>query len=149
MATIPKVLIKKGSTVTDIYATYSMMVVDFPFVIQGKPKNIASRSYYDQNGDYEFIPSTIYYEPTEFTIRFAYKGSKQTAQGKINTFLTYISGAELSIYSEFIKLGRQKCRVSDEPEVVRFYSDGNKDLVEFTVKFKCNDPNTNITLALA
>ena len=148
MATIPKVLIKKGITTTDIFATYEMRVVDFPTIIYGKPKNIATRTYFDQNGDYEHIPATLYYESAEFTIRFAYKGAKDSANAKIATFLAYLSGAELTIYSEFVKLGRQKCRVSDAVEPIRFYRDGKKDLQEFSVKFKTNDPNTNVTLTI-
>lgn len=146
MATIPNVLIKKASTTTNIYTTYEMRVVEFPTIIYGKPKNIASRSYFDQTGDYEYIPSTIYYESVEFSIKFAYKGTKDTAHTKIATFLAYLSGAELTIYSAFLGVGRQKCRVSDAVEPIKFYRDGKKDLVEFSVKFKCNDPNTNVTL---
>ena len=143
---IPAFKIKKVSTTTDIFTTYAMRVVEFPFIISGKPKNIASRTYFDETGDYEYIPSTIYYESVEFVVKFAYKGAKDAANTAIANFLAYLAGAELTLYSAHLGVGRQKCRVSDAVEPIKFYRDGKKDITEFSVKFKCNDPNTNITL---
>jgi hypothetical protein len=145
--TIPKFLIKKGDVVTDIYAQWGIVVTSFPYLmINARPKNIASTKYYDQNGDYEYIPSVITYEPVEFTVGFAYKGAKDEANIKIPNFIEYISG-EISLYSEYAKIGRQKCRVV-EIESDIFFRSNVSDVVSFTVKFKTNDPITNVILSL-
>jgi len=150
MATTPRFLIKKSSTTSDIYTAYGLRVVKFPYLpINSKPKNIAKRTYYDQTGDYLHFPTTITYEGIEFTVRFAYKGAKDAANTNITNFITYISGVEISIYSEYLKVGRQRVRVIEINNDPAFYRDSKKDVVEFDITFKTEDPNTNITLTLA
>lgn len=147
MAT-PKFLIKKGEIVTDVQAQWGIVVTDFPFLsINTKPKNIATRSYYDENGDYEYIPEVITYEPQEFTIKFAYKGAKDSAGTAIGSFINYIS-AEISLYSEHAGIGRQSCRIVSIDEPDRFYRTATKDVLSFSIRFKSNDPVTNVILSL-
>lgn len=144
---IPKFLIKKGEVITDVYAQWGIVVIDFPYLmINAKPKNIATKTYFDEQGDYEYIPDEITYHPQEFTIKFAYKGAKNAANAAIASFLNYIVG-EISLYSEFAKIGRQKCRVIQIEDGSKLFR-ANKDVAEFSVRFKSNDPVNNITLSL-
>jgi len=144
---IPKVLIKKGTTTQDIFATYGLKVTKFPYILRPEAKNIATRSYYDQDGDYEYIPATLKYKALEFNVTFAYKGALNGADTYVKNFFDFIMGAEISIYSEHAKVGRQKCRVVSNTNDPKFFR-AKKDVVEFDITFKTNDPNTNITLTL-
>lgn len=144
----PKFLIKKGDTTTDVYAQWGIVVTNFPYLtINAKPKNIASTKYFDQNGDYEYIPATITYEPQEFVVNFAYKGTKDAANTVIPAFISYIS-AEISLYSEHAKIGRQKCRIMEIQQDTKLFRTETKDVVEFSIRFKSNDPITNVILSL-
>lgn len=145
---IPKFLIKKGETITDVYAQWGIVVVNFPLLmIKAKPKNIATSKYYDKNGDYEYVPEVITYESQEFTIKFAYKGDVNTYGINVPSFINYIS-AEISLYSEYAGIGRQKCRIMEISEPSIFYRTATKDKIEFSIRFKCNDPVTNVILSL-
>lgn len=148
MATIPKVLVKKGLVTKDILAEYGIAVTHFPFIIGGKPKNIATRKYYDEDGDYVFIPETIKYDGIDFSVKFAYKGAFETAGGNIANFMAFISGAEISIYAEHLQIGRQRVRVAEPVEASKFYRTAKKDVIEFEVKFRTEDPMTNISLSV-
>lgn len=149
MATIPKVLIKKGEVTKDIYVDYGLRVTSFPFLLlNAKPKNIATRKYPDQDGDYVYIPAVVRYEPQDFTVRFAYKGEKDSAGLNIAAFIAYISGAEITIYSEFVKVGRQRCRVMEISDDAKLNRTGVKDIVEFEITFRSEDPVNNVTLTI-
>jgi len=148
MATIPRVLIKKGTdAVKDIFTTYGLRTSKYPYILKPVQKNVATRKYYDQDGDYEYIPATPKYEALEFVIGFAYKGAANGADTYIKNFLDYIVGSEITIYSEFTKTGRAKCRVVTDITDSKFFRAG-KDIVELDITFKTNDPNTNTALTL-
>lgn len=145
---IPKTIIRKNNVTTDLQASWGIVCTNFPFIIGGKVKNIAEENYFDETGSYIFFPETPYYEPIEFSVRLAYKGAKDSANANISAFINYISGAEIAIYNEFMGMGRQKCWVTEHSIVDKIYRDTNKDILEFEIKFKCNDPMTNIILAV-
>lgn len=148
MSIIPKVLIKKGEVTKDIFTEYGLRVTAFPYLLlNAKPKNIATRTYYDQNGSYVYIPPTVKYEGQDFKVSFVYKGAKDSAGLNVSAFIAFISGAEISIYSEFVKVGRQRCRVME-------IADGNlnrydkKDILSLDITFRTEDPVSNITLTI-
>ena len=145
---IPRTLIKKGTTTIDLFTTYGFMVEDFPFLpIKAKPKNIYERSYYDQDGNYTYIPATLKYEPQVFDLTFVYKGSKNGADTALPNFINYIIGTEFTIYNEHAKVGRAKCHIENINEKPKFYR-WDKDVIAVTMTIKCNDPVTNTTLTL-
>ena len=147
MAT-PKTIIRKANVTTDLQSAWGIVTIKFPYIIGAKVKNIAEENYFDENGAYVFFPTTPYYEPLDFTVRFAYKGAKDSANTNIAAFIAYISGAEIAIYNEYIGIGRQKCWVADSFQADKFYRDNKKDVLEFDIKFRCNDPMTNVILAV-
>ena len=83
-------------------------------------------------------------DPTEGDASY----DKDSANANISAFINYISGAEIAIYNEFMGMGRQKCWVVEHSIADKIYRDTNKDILEFDIKFKCNDPMTNIILAV-
>lgn len=138
-----------GSTVYETVADFEMYCMDIPFIIFGEAKELPKNEWKDENGDDEYIPSTLCMESYEMTVKFAYKGTEKSANTKINAFLRYLtgidgSGAEMSMYSTYTQIGRRNIRfvkVSDDAELIR---DKNGDILMFEVTFKVNDPTTNI-----
>lgn len=140
-------LVKVGDTVYDIYEEFGVVTIDFPFLtINATPKNIASISYFDENGDYEFIPDVIKYEPQEFEVKFGIKGTN--VMMGINGFLSLITSSQFSIYNNQCNVGRQKCRVLSVKNPTDFYKIDTTKIVIFTIRIKSNDPINNITLAI-
>lgn len=127
-------------------------VTDSPYIpTPRKAKNITSQSWFDEHGDDEYIPSTIYYEPIEATLSFVYRGSVADAKTQITAFITYLQAGYFKFYDEFYKVGKQQVRVISVPDDVQFkYDDINKGTgaATFSIEVKINDPVTDITLTL-
>lgn len=100
-------------------------------------KEIFKRDWADQQGDEEYIPAVPTFKAYEQDLEFIYKGVLRTASDAIRTFLTYLQGAEFSLYDEYSQRGI-RCRY------VSYDSKAHYRLVEeavvFTVKVKINNP---------
>lgn len=153
MAYAPIYIQKKGGSAinTTVYGVYCSK---FPFRLIGDAKELPNNDWKDENGDDEYIPSKLPIKAYTIEVDFSYKGSMNTAQTNIGNFIRFISGqdgtgSELMVYDDFVKIGRQKVRYdgcSDDATLfVRTPSEG--DVVTFKVKFKVDDPVTNVTLS--
>lgn len=125
-------------------------VTESPYIpVATTPKNITSQSWFDENGDDEYIPETIFYEPIEATINFVYKGTVAQAKTQITAFISYLRGGKFKFYDEFHKIGRQDVRLldfSDDAQFVYSNISTEEGCATFSVVFKINDPVTDITL---
>lgn len=147
-----------GDSVWDIETTYSnkITLLDMPNIIPLKPKNIYSHSWLDENGDDEYVPQTIYYEPVTVAMRFSAKvdnpSSTGTLRGTVKTFLDAIVGKVFSFYAPVQGIGRQDCRVESLGEEAVYHNlpiaggSSYEERLVFTVNVKINDPYTPITL---
>ena len=145
-------------TAWDIETQYSgkICLLDMPKIIPLKPKNIYSHSWFDENGDDEYIPSTLYYEPVTVAMKFGAKvdnpSSTGTLRETVKTFLDAIVGKTFSFYAPVQGIGRQDCRVEslgDDAEYHNLPIAGGSTYEEqlvFTVNVKINDPYTPVTL---
>ena len=133
-----------------------IVLLDMPKYIALKPKNIYSHSWLDENGDDEYIPSTIYYEPVIIAMKFGARvdnpSSTGTLRATVKSFLDTIIGKTFSFYAPKQGIGRQNCRVDSVPEDASYHnlpiaggSTYEEELV-FTVNVKINDPYTPVTL---
>lgn len=144
------ILFQKGEGIVYNSSHWGCFVVESPYIpVPTTPKNISSQSWFDEHGDDEYIPDTIYYEPVEATVKFVFKGTVAEAKTQITAFISYLQGGEFKFYDEFYKVGRQHVRLlnfSDEAQFV--YSDisTERGCATFSVVFKINDPVTDITL---
>ena len=125
-------------------------VMESPYIpVATKPKNISSQSWFDENGDDEYIPEVLFYEPVEATINFVFKGKVADAKTKITALISYLRDGEFKFYDEYYNIGRQRVRLLDFSDDAQFkYSDISKGegVATFSVVFKINDPVTDITL---
>lgn len=142
----------------DIETRYSNKIVllDMPNNIALKPKNIYSHSWLDENGDDEYLPQTIYYEPVIVAMKFGARvdnsSSTGTLRATVKQFLDAIIGKTFSFYAPNQGIGRGECRVESLGEDAQYHnlpiaggSSYEEELV-FTVNVKINDPYTPVTL---
>lgn len=154
-------LIKKdgeNETVKDVSQSYNVVLEDMPRIIPLVPKNIYSHSWKDQNGDDEYMPDTLYYEPAECELTFGCRSvsAENTVWDILKTFLAWISTGTFSFYSEYSGIGRQNVRfaeLSDDAQYSRQIlrtgdTDVEEEILQFRVTFKINDPKTEVTLSL-
>ena len=156
MATL-KVQISGGTT-WELETAYSnkIALLEMPKNIPLKPKNIYSHSWFDENGDDEYIPQTLYYEPVTVAMKFGAKvdnpSSIGTLRATVKSFLDAIGGKVFSFYAPGYGIGRQDCRLESIPEDAAYHNlpiaGGNayEEQLVFTVNVKINDPYTPITL---
>lgn len=110
-------------------------------------KDLPKRTWYDEDGDDEFVPDEMKYKAYEMSVKFGYKGTKFSANAKVKALQDYLSGGTFKFYDSYNSVGRQNVRfsgISDDAELVRDDTDG--DILIVTVKMKVNDPRTDITL---
>lgn len=156
MATL-KIQISGGS-VWDIETEYSgkISLLDMPKNIALKPKNIYSHSWFDENGDDEYIPQTVYYEPVTIAMKFGARVDNPSGTGTIRStvksFLDAITGKVFSFFAPGYGIGRQDCRVESLGEDAAYHNlpiaggSSYEEQLVFTVNVKINDPYTPITL---
>lgn len=152
------ILFKKGSLAAiDTAIQWGIYVEDSPYIpIPQQAKNILSQKWFDQQGDDEFIPEVIYYEPIEATIKFLYKGYVSDAKINIKSFIDYITGTIFSFYDKYSMIGRQNCRLLKFSDSAHLEYTGKEEVIngifqqpciaKFEITIKINDPVNNITL---
>lgn len=150
MSSYKGILFKRDGESVVNSSDWGCYVTDSPYIPAPKSvKNITSQSWFDEHGDDEYIPETLYYEPVEATLSFVYKGAVAEAKTQILSFINYLRGGYFSFYDQYYKIGRQKVRVLDFSEGAELkYMDNSNDLcvATFSIEIKINDPVTDITL---
>lgn len=142
-----KLLIKKDSVTKDIKQAYGIYTKSVPFLLYPKVKEPFKNSWYDEDGDDEYLPEIPTYESYEMTLDFVYEGATNTSNAQIKSFLDFIQGGYFKLYDEYTGIGRQQVRYVSIDQDATLYR-REKDVVEFSVTFKVNDPITQITLAI-
>ncbi len=132
----------------DTKERFGLWVKHSPFTLRPKPKNIVSQTWQDEEGDDVFIPDKIVHEPYEIEIEFIYYGNNDMANVNINAFLKEIEGKWLQMYETYTRIGRQGVYMIECDDDPTFKRRGT-DYVSFSVKFKVNDPDTDITLKVS
>jgi len=126
--------------------------MEIPFMMQAEAKEPSRNDWKDEDGDDEYIPQNgLRIQAFEIEIKLGYKGSKDTANAKLEAFLKYLtgrdgSGARMKIYSTYTKIGYNEVRfvsISDDAELVR---DTDGDILIVTITLKVNDPVTKVVL---
>ncbi len=137
-----------GAAVKETIADYGMYCMDFPFKLLDNMKSPTSRSWYDEDGDDEYIPDGgLKAEAYKTTVKFGYKGEKGTAPKVAREFLSYLRTAGLmKIYCEYGDIGRKGVRLSEVGDDAELIQGADGDLLVFKVTFKVNDPVTDVTL---
>lgn len=145
--------------VKESVAEWGVFCKTIPFVIAGKVKDPAKRSWNDEHGDDEYIPSDgLYLEGYTMTVEFGCKvlsGRDATTYGKsvsdvrtaVSNFLSYLrTSGMMKMYSSYTGIGRQEVRLESIKDNAKWKKEGGEQWLTFEVSFKVNDPVTDITL---
>lgn len=137
---------KSGQPVRDSIE-WGIYVKSIPFKLFPEIKELASRSWLDEDGDDEYYPSQPVFKAYEMDCQFVFIGVHGTANEQIKSFLTYLTtNGSFSLYDTYTQIGRKEVRYVSYSEDVFYRRDHENDIVVFSVKLKVNDPLTDITL---
>lgn len=131
-------------------ATWGVWCKDIPFKIAEKVKEPAKRSWYDEEGDDEYIPSTgllleAYTMKVEFGCKI--KTGISDVREKVGEFLDYLrQSGMMKLYSTYTRIGRQNVRLSSISDKAWKNDQEGEEFLVFEVEFKVNDPATDIIL---
>lgn len=134
--------------VFDTLERFGLYIKHSPFTLRPKPKNIISQTWKDQNGDDEYIPSVITHEPYEIELEFIYFRFDGMANVNIQAFIDAIEGKWLILYDCYTQIGRRAIYMIECDAEPTFKRRGLNDYAHFKVKFKVNDPDTNVKLSI-
>lgn len=144
-----------AAQVRELGSDFGFYGMEIPFVPFGEAKEPSRNDWKDEDGDDEYLPeSGLKMQAFEVGIKLGYKGSKDSANGKIAALLDYLTGRDgtgprMKIYSTYTKIGYNDVRfvsLDDDAELVR---SGDGDILVITVTLKVNDPATRVTLSKA
>ena len=130
----------------DTLVKYGLYIKHAPFTLMPKVKNIVTQTWKDEDGDDVYIPSSVVYEAYDLELEFVYLDPGETANAQIRQFIADITGKWLKIYDSYTKVGRQGVYVISADEDPQFKRRDGRDLLVFNVKFRVNDPKTNVVL---
>ncbi len=134
--------------VMELGADFSLFETESKFYGNRAVKDIPSRSWNDEDGDDEFVPSTYKYKAYEMQVKLACKGEPRSANDVLTKFKAYLSGGTFKVYDSYLGIGRQSVRfveIPDDATLFRHYG-GKDEALIITLKLKVNDPTTDITL---
>lgn len=145
--------------VCESVATWGVFCKDIPFILQDKMKEPAKRTWYDENGDDEFIPegglmAEAYTMEVELGCKKMSAGEAQKLSSasvddvrqKVGQFVSYLrTSGMMKLYSSHTRTGRQNVRLSQLGKAT-WKSENGEEWLVFSVTLKVNDPVTDITL---
>jgi hypothetical protein len=126
---------------------------DIPFKMFEKVKDPAKRSWYDEDGDDEFIPKDgLRLEAYTMKVEFAckkmnadkFKKAVEDVRANIADFLSYLRQGQFKLYSSYTRIGRQNVRLESVSDNAKWRSDEGGEYLIFEVVFKVNDPVTDV-----
>lgn len=145
----------------DTFAKYGLYIKHAPYKIFPQIKNLVSQDWPDEHGEDVFLPTTgIVNKAYDYDVEFIYYSDDGMATERIREFCEEIKGKWLQIYDTYTKIGRTGVYVMEfdpDPTFVRRKiqlktmegkANVHRDYAYFKVKFRINNPNTNIVLTL-
>lgn len=150
MAETSTLLIQKKNIVYDTLADFGFATGEIPFPAEVEIKEFATRSCPGEDGDRVFFPDTSYASSYDWDVEFKYRGDIGQYRQDYEAFISFLNGrdgngTEISVYSPFHRIGRQKVNVKEISDAV-FKRMGDSMHLTIKVKFRINDPLTHILL---
>ena len=168
-----------SGSVISLYDDFRIVAEDFPFKKNPKAKELPVRDWAGGDGVDIYVPAVIPMKEYEIEVLFLYVRNISDNGGNvegetpeqtrnrlmrtdINDFIDFIcgrkkgkssdsvQGGRLAVYDEYVGMGRKDVIVSEIDNELYFISDADSDVVaQFKVKFKVNDPTTEVTPYIA
>lgn len=139
---------------------FGIFCKEIPFKLFGNVKEPAKQSWYDEDGDDEYISDEgLRLESYSMKVEFGckkvagndiakYGTAVDDVRNKVGTFLNYLKLGQFKLYSSYTRIGRQNVRLESVSDSAKWKSDNNTEYLIFEVTFKVNDPSTDITLSV-
>ena len=121
----------------DIYDRYKIRIKSIPLQISSEVKDVQKRDWFDQHGDDEYISPNVFYKAYEVDVKFVYNGNLDTARDAIYPFIQSMQGSEFCLFDDW-KISGIRCRYMSYSNDSFYRRD--RDLVEFSLKLKVNNP---------
>ena len=132
---------------------WGMVAKSNPFPALPQPKEVYKNEWLDENGDEEYTEK-MFYEAFEFEVQFYIKTLGENAESllvsQLQSFFSYVKEGEFMIYDSYTGIGRKKVRYagySEEEYKKRVIKQEGWARAIITIKFKVNDPITNVVLS--
>ena len=123
--------------VCESVAKWGVWCKDIPFKILDKVKDPAKRTWPDEHGDDEYIPSDgLYLEAYSMKIEFGCKkmSGVNDVRQKVGEFLEYLrSSGMMKLYSSHTRIGRQNVRLESVSDSAKWKSNDNEEFLVFEV----------------
>lgn len=134
-----KIKLQDGSLFQDT-REWGCYVTESPFIpVPRRVKNIETQSWWDEDGDDEFIPEVLHYEPVEAIISFVYKGEISSALADIRAFINHLRSAPFTLYDEYHQTTYQRCRLIEySDDATLTYLTPTHCLAKFSIVVKIN-----------
>lgn len=141
-------------------ATWGIFCKEIPFALAGSAKSPAKNEWYDEHGVEEYIsPTGLYMDAYDMTVKFGCKAivsgsheasvfnvSVESVRANVAAFIEYLrTSGMMKMYSSYTGVGRQDVRL-DSYDDGDWVNDNGVEMLVFDIKFKVNDPITEITL---
>lgn len=137
----------KYATPFDTKEEFGLWIKHVPFTPYPKNKELVTQSWADEQGEDVYLsPNGVMSEAYDLEVEFVYYASDGLANERIQAFIDRIKGKWLRIYDCYTRMGRQGVYLEEFGSDPTFQRRGLKDTVLFKVKFRVNDPQTNIIL---
>lgn len=154
-----------GGTPYPVYESvrqWGVWCKSIPFTIMEKTKDPAKRSWFDEDGDDEYIPdgglrAEAYTMKIEFgckkmpakTVEGVVIPAVEDVRQKVGAFIQYLKeSGMMNLYSSYTRIGRQNVRLESVASDAKWESKGGQEFLVFTVNLRVTDPVTDITLSL-
>lgn len=123
---------KDGVSVFDSIDTWGLVLKSAPLMLGGKVKSPSKRSWYDEDGDEEYVPSVQKLESFDVKYELGYKGSAGSANAVYSSLTEFLTGADgtgsvFSAYDDWSKCGWERCRFSELSIDSKSYRSWNED----------------------
>lgn len=133
--------------VFDTLDSYGLWIKHVPLSLFPKIKDVVSQKWQDEQGDDVWLPPTgIMSESYDLSIDFVYYWNDGMAMQRIRDFIERIKGKWLKIYDTYSNTGRQGVFLQEFDANPTYQRRGEHDTVILKVKFKVNDPSTDVKL---
>ena len=145
-------------TVVDLLKTFNIICKDFPFKKNPKPKDLPTRDWAGSDGLDVYVPPILPMKEYDIETSFLYVGTEKTIRTDLSNFIDFIYGrtkgkdtdsvqsGRLSVYNEYIGMGRKDVVVSEVENELFSCSDEDPDAIaKMKVVFTVYDPTTDVT----
>lgn len=143
-------------SVVDTQESFHVVCQEFPFKQLPEIKDLPKRDWYDEHGDDVYIPTDgLKFKAYDLEVKFLYVGSQADMKSELKSFIDFIYGRNtngsplLAVYDEYTKTGRRGILVQNVDNDLIVYDERNPQVIaQFKVKFRVNDPITDVTLTI-